>query len=144
MQKLIGSDAVSEQNVRMSRRSAHQSTTPSRLRSGGGALAIPYFEAEHLDLIITGEGPEGETPEYVRDAPRPWPQWRIRDEIFRRRDAAPSPRPSHGISGRSAALPPDAYGEAHSRGKTLPGLSNAFGSKLAFSALWAASSWGSN
>ena len=35
---------------------------------GGGALAIPYFEAEHLDLIITGEGPEWETPEYVRDA----------------------------------------------------------------------------
>ncbi|MBD0383622.1 Nif3-like dinuclear metal center hexameric protein [Paenibacillus sedimenti] len=35
---------------------------------GGGALAIPLFENEHLDLIISGEGPEWETPEYVRDA----------------------------------------------------------------------------
>ncbi len=35
---------------------------------GGGALAIPLFEKENLDLIIYGEGPEWETPEYVRDA----------------------------------------------------------------------------
>ncbi|WP_028610117.1 Nif3-like dinuclear metal center hexameric protein [Paenibacillus harenae] len=35
---------------------------------GGGALSIPLFEQEKLDLIITGEGPEWETPEYVRDA----------------------------------------------------------------------------
>jgi putative NIF3 family GTP cyclohydrolase 1 type 2 len=35
---------------------------------GGGALAIPLFEDEKLDLIISGEGPEWETPEYVRDA----------------------------------------------------------------------------
>lgn len=35
---------------------------------GGGALSIPLFEQEKLDLIISGEGPEWETPEYVRDA----------------------------------------------------------------------------
>jgi putative NIF3 family GTP cyclohydrolase 1 type 2 len=35
---------------------------------GGGPLAIPLFEQQHLDLIIYGEGPEWETPEYVRDA----------------------------------------------------------------------------
>ncbi|GGE25703.1 hypothetical protein GCM10011391_00100 [Pullulanibacillus camelliae] len=35
---------------------------------GGGQTALPLFEKENLDLIITGEGPEWETPEYVRDA----------------------------------------------------------------------------
>ncbi|WP_160724434.1 Nif3-like dinuclear metal center hexameric protein [Bacillus sp. USDA818B3_A] len=35
---------------------------------GGGTLSIPLYEKENLDLIITGEGPEWETPEYVRDA----------------------------------------------------------------------------
>lgn len=35
---------------------------------GGGSLAIPYFRDAQLDLIVTGEGPEWETPEYVRDA----------------------------------------------------------------------------
>jgi putative NIF3 family GTP cyclohydrolase 1 type 2 len=35
---------------------------------GGGALSIPLFEKEDLDLIISGEGPEWETPEFVRDA----------------------------------------------------------------------------
>jgi putative NIF3 family GTP cyclohydrolase 1 type 2 len=35
---------------------------------GGGQLAIPLFVEEKLDLIIYGEGPEWETPEYVRDA----------------------------------------------------------------------------
>ncbi|GAA0133797.1 hypothetical protein YSY43_06370 [Paenibacillus sp. YSY-4.3] len=35
---------------------------------GGGANAIPLFVQERLDLIIAGEGPEWETPEYVRDA----------------------------------------------------------------------------
>ncbi|ESU73065.1 transcriptional regulator [Geobacillus thermopakistaniensis] len=35
---------------------------------GGGSLSIPLFEQEHLDAIIYGEGPEWETPEYVRDA----------------------------------------------------------------------------
>jgi putative NIF3 family GTP cyclohydrolase 1 type 2 len=35
---------------------------------GGGALSIPLFEKENLDLIILGEGPEWETPEFVRDA----------------------------------------------------------------------------
>lgn len=35
---------------------------------GTGAWAIPFYEDHHLDLIITGEGPEWETPEYVRDA----------------------------------------------------------------------------
>lgn len=35
---------------------------------GGGDIAIPLFEQGDLDLIIYGEGPEWETPEYVRDA----------------------------------------------------------------------------
>lgn len=35
---------------------------------GGGALAIPQYGNEGLDLVIAGEGPEWETPEYVRDA----------------------------------------------------------------------------
>lgn len=35
---------------------------------GGASLTIPFFQYEDLDLIITGEGPEWETPEYVRDA----------------------------------------------------------------------------
>ncbi|UJF33874.1 Nif3-like dinuclear metal center hexameric protein [Paenibacillus hexagrammi] len=35
---------------------------------GGGSVAIPLYEREELDVIIAGEGPEWETPEYVRDA----------------------------------------------------------------------------
>lgn len=35
---------------------------------GGGTLAIPLFEKEKLDVIISGEGPEWETPEFIRDA----------------------------------------------------------------------------
>lgn len=35
---------------------------------GGGELAIPLFSDENVDLIIAGEGPEWETPEYVKDA----------------------------------------------------------------------------
>jgi putative NIF3 family GTP cyclohydrolase 1 type 2 len=35
---------------------------------GGGVLSIPLFEQENLDLIISGEGPEWEAPEFVRDA----------------------------------------------------------------------------
>ncbi|MRN53705.1 Nif3-like dinuclear metal center hexameric protein [Paenibacillus monticola] len=35
---------------------------------GSGATAIPLLEQESLDLIIAGEGPEWETPEYIRDA----------------------------------------------------------------------------
>ncbi|MDQ0230016.1 Nif3-like dinuclear metal center hexameric protein [Metabacillus malikii] len=35
---------------------------------GGSNLAIPLFENEGVELIIAGEGPEWETPEYVRDA----------------------------------------------------------------------------
>lgn len=35
---------------------------------GGGENAIPIFNNEQIDLLITGEGPEWETPEYVRDA----------------------------------------------------------------------------
>lgn len=35
---------------------------------GGGSSAIPLFESENLDLIMAGEGPEWETPEYVQDA----------------------------------------------------------------------------
>ena len=37
---------------------------------GGGSNAIPLFERERLDLVICGETPEWETPEYVRDAAR--------------------------------------------------------------------------
>lgn len=37
---------------------------------GGGANAIPLMTAENLDLVIAGEGPEWETPEYIRDACR--------------------------------------------------------------------------
>ena len=35
---------------------------------GGGANAIPLFREKGLDLIIAGEGPEWETPEYARDS----------------------------------------------------------------------------
>lgn len=35
---------------------------------GGGAVCIPLFHQYDLDLIISGEGQEWETPEYVRDA----------------------------------------------------------------------------
>jgi putative NIF3 family GTP cyclohydrolase 1 type 2 len=35
---------------------------------GGGQLTLPILEKENLDLIIYGEGPEWETPEYIRDA----------------------------------------------------------------------------
>ncbi|TYP74664.1 Nif3-like dinuclear metal center hexameric protein [Paenibacillus methanolicus] len=35
---------------------------------GGGANAIPLFREHKLDLVLAGEGPEWETPEYVRDA----------------------------------------------------------------------------
>jgi putative NIF3 family GTP cyclohydrolase 1 type 2 len=37
---------------------------------GSGPLAIPLFEQESLDLIIAGEGPEWEIPEYIKDAYR--------------------------------------------------------------------------
>lgn len=35
---------------------------------GGGDNVIPLFRDENPDLVIYGEGPEWETPEYVRDA----------------------------------------------------------------------------
>lgn len=35
---------------------------------GIGKMAIPLFYNEDIDLLIYGEGPEWETPEYVRDA----------------------------------------------------------------------------
>ncbi|PZD97396.1 transcriptional regulator [Paenibacillus sambharensis] len=35
---------------------------------GGGAMAIPLLQDKRLDLVLAGEGPEWETPEYVRDA----------------------------------------------------------------------------
>lgn len=35
---------------------------------GGGQHLIPLYENEQLQLIIAGEGPEWETPEYIRDA----------------------------------------------------------------------------
>ncbi|KRE48894.1 Nif3-like dinuclear metal center hexameric protein [Paenibacillus sp. Soil724D2] len=35
---------------------------------GGAALALPLLNDYNLDLVIAGEGPEWETPEYIRDA----------------------------------------------------------------------------
>lgn len=35
---------------------------------GGGELVLPLFRDKNLDMVIYGEGPEWETPEYVRDA----------------------------------------------------------------------------
>ncbi|UOQ85110.1 Nif3-like dinuclear metal center hexameric protein [Gracilibacillus salinarum] len=35
---------------------------------GGGATALPPFVHDDVDAVIYGEGPEWETPEYVRDA----------------------------------------------------------------------------
>ncbi|SDM80509.1 Nif3-like dinuclear metal center hexameric protein [Sediminibacillus halophilus] len=35
---------------------------------GGGDSVIPVMQAKDLDLAIIGEGPEWETPEYIRDA----------------------------------------------------------------------------
>lgn len=35
---------------------------------GGGPVSIPLYKKYKLDLVIYGEGPEWETPEYVRDA----------------------------------------------------------------------------
>lgn len=35
---------------------------------GGGNLALPLFDTEEVDLLISGEGPEWETPEYIQDA----------------------------------------------------------------------------
>lgn len=35
---------------------------------GGGGMAIPLFQNDDVDVILAGEGPEWETPEYVRDA----------------------------------------------------------------------------
>lgn len=35
---------------------------------GGSNLAVPLMEREGLDLLMYGEGPEWETPEYIRDA----------------------------------------------------------------------------
>ncbi|WP_053374571.1 Nif3-like dinuclear metal center hexameric protein [Paenibacillus sp. FJAT-27812] len=35
---------------------------------GGAENAIPLFAKHHVDVILYGEGPEWETPEYVRDA----------------------------------------------------------------------------
>ncbi|WP_276352305.1 Nif3-like dinuclear metal center hexameric protein [Cohnella caldifontis] len=37
---------------------------------GGGTHAIPLIEQYQLDLVLCGEGPEWETPEYIRDAAR--------------------------------------------------------------------------
>ncbi len=35
---------------------------------GGGATAIPVLARADIDVVLYGEGPEWETPEYVRDA----------------------------------------------------------------------------
>jgi putative NIF3 family GTP cyclohydrolase 1 type 2 len=35
---------------------------------GGSELAVPLFHNKNLDMLIYGEGPEWETPEYARDA----------------------------------------------------------------------------
>jgi putative NIF3 family GTP cyclohydrolase 1 type 2 len=35
---------------------------------GGGATGIPLLTADNVDVFLCGEGPEWETPEYMRDA----------------------------------------------------------------------------
>ncbi|GLX68697.1 Nif3-like dinuclear metal center hexameric protein [Paenibacillus glycanilyticus] len=35
---------------------------------GGASTAIPFMREHALDLLVVGEGPEWETPEYIRDA----------------------------------------------------------------------------
>jgi len=55
--------------------SGHPETVFSRVGllagyRGGGAITIPLLESGDADLIIYGEGPEWETPEYVREAAR--------------------------------------------------------------------------
>lgn len=35
---------------------------------GGGNLVLPLIEKENIDLVVYGEGPEWEIPEYIRDA----------------------------------------------------------------------------
>lgn len=35
---------------------------------GSGETTIPLVEKENLDIVVYGEGPEWETPEYIRDA----------------------------------------------------------------------------
>jgi putative NIF3 family GTP cyclohydrolase 1 type 2 len=35
---------------------------------GGGAVAVPLLGKYNVDVVVAGEGPEWETPEYVRDA----------------------------------------------------------------------------
>ncbi len=35
---------------------------------GGGNISLPLFTEQRIDLLIAGEGPEWETPEYVQDA----------------------------------------------------------------------------
>ncbi len=35
---------------------------------GGSNIALPLFTEQRIDLLIAGEGPEWETPEYVQDA----------------------------------------------------------------------------
>ncbi|GAE91990.1 hypothetical protein JCM21714_964 [Gracilibacillus boraciitolerans JCM 21714] len=35
---------------------------------GSGTITIPIFTEEDADLVIYGEGPEWETPEFIRDA----------------------------------------------------------------------------
>jgi Uncharacterized conserved protein len=35
---------------------------------GGASTAVPLMREHNLDLLIVGEGPEWETPEYIRDA----------------------------------------------------------------------------
>jgi len=35
---------------------------------GGGSVAVPLYEESGVDLVVAGEGPEWETPEYVRDS----------------------------------------------------------------------------
>lgn len=51
----------------------HLATSCSRIGitvgyRGGGGTVIPLFQEEGVDLVICGEGPEWEAPEYVRDA----------------------------------------------------------------------------
>ena len=60
-------------NIRHLRFAGDQNTICKRIGifvgyRGSGELAIPLVHEENLDLLIYGEGPEWEIPEYIRDA----------------------------------------------------------------------------
>jgi putative NIF3 family GTP cyclohydrolase 1 type 2 len=69
----VAEDIKRKLNLPYLRYIGNQSGTCSRIGitvgyRGGGAHAIPLCVNERLDLLIAGEGPEWETPEYIGDA----------------------------------------------------------------------------